>query len=228
MNFSTSKIVCNIFIKTINIKVKVSACLPRSREEIYLHTFLPSILVGIKWSDSLPCHFSPRNTPRTHLIEGSWVGPKAGLDNSAEEKSILLLSGIRPGFLSSPAHCLVTTLSYASSSPVIWDMLLFAASWHDGIVIKFLDGYHHGNWMTVVTLSSGLQRDLPWTSRLPIMELMQDVTCDSHIKQNWNWSLWLHEAYSKWTTACLAGLASTPQPQGHHIYIWTSKLQNVT
>jgi len=51
--------------------------------------------------------------------------------------------------------------------------------------------------------------------------------CDSHIKKNWRWSLWLHETYSKWTRACLAELTSTPLPQGQHIYIWTSQLQNV-
>jgi len=39
--------------------------------EVYLHTFLLSTLVGIKWSASLPIHFSPGNTPGTHLIKGN-------------------------------------------------------------------------------------------------------------------------------------------------------------
>jgi len=72
-----------------------------------------------------------------------------------------------------------------------------------------------------------LQGDLTGPSGLPIMEFMQDVTFDSHIKQNWKWSLWLHETYSKRTRACLAGLTSTPLSQGHHIDIWTSQLQNI-
>jgi len=66
---------------------------------------------------SLTNHFSPGNTPGTHLIEGGWVGPKAVLDSSGVEKNILLLPGIKPGFLSSPVHSLVTILSYASTSP---------------------------------------------------------------------------------------------------------------
>jgi len=49
------------------------------------------------------------------------------------------------------------------------------------------------------------------------MELMKDVTCVSHIKMVWRWILWFHETYSKWTRACLAGVASTPLPQGQHM-----------
>ena len=41
------------------------------------------------------------------------MGPKAGLEISAKEKNTLLQPGIKPGFLSSPVHSLVTILSYA-------------------------------------------------------------------------------------------------------------------
>ena len=41
--------------------------------EVYFHTFLLRILVGIRWSASLPSHVNPDKTPGTHLIEGSWV-----------------------------------------------------------------------------------------------------------------------------------------------------------
>ena len=41
--------------------------------EVYFHTFLLRILVGIRWSASLPSHVSPGKTPGTHLIEGSCV-----------------------------------------------------------------------------------------------------------------------------------------------------------
>ena len=62
-------------------------------------------------------------------------------------------------------------------------MLLFAASWHDGIHNKFLDGYHHGKWMTMIILFNGFKGDLTWISGLLIMDLMKDVTCDAHIKK---------------------------------------------
>ena len=105
-------------------------------------------------------------------------------------------------------------------------MLPFAA--HGMITdIKLLDAYHYGKWMTVVILISGFNGNLSWTSGLLIMELMKDVTCDPHIKKNWSWSLWIHETYSKWTSAHLAGMASSPLPQGQHAYIWTSQLQNI-
>jgi len=79
----------------------------------------------------------------------------------------------------------------------------------------------------MVILFNGFKDDLTCTAGLLIMELIKDVTCDSHIKKNWRWSLWLHETYSKWTRACLEGVASTSLPQGQHIYIWTSQLQNI-
>ena len=41
--------------------------------KVHLHTFLPRILVGIRWSDALPNHVNPGNTPGTNLIEGRWV-----------------------------------------------------------------------------------------------------------------------------------------------------------
>ena len=39
----------------------------RGGGEVYLHTCLLSIPVGIKWPASVPSHFSPGNTPATHL-----------------------------------------------------------------------------------------------------------------------------------------------------------------
>ena len=83
------------------------------------------------------------------------MGSKVGLDTSGGEKNILLLPRIKPGFLSSPVHSPVTILSY---------MLLFTASRHDSIDIKFLDGLHHGKWMTVVILFNSFKGDLPWNS----------------------------------------------------------------
>jgi hypothetical protein len=46
-----------------------------------LHIFLTSALVGGEWSTSDPCRF----TPGTHWI-GSWVDPRAGLDNLERRK----------------------------------------------------------------------------------------------------------------------------------------------
>jgi len=47
--------------------------------EVYLHTFLPLILVGIKWSASLSSHFRPgnnRNPLSKRQLSGSqsWSG----------------------------------------------------------------------------------------------------------------------------------------------------------
>jgi hypothetical protein len=41
--------------------------------------FLTSALDGGEWSAPCPCHFTPRETARTHCI-GSWVGRRGGLD----------------------------------------------------------------------------------------------------------------------------------------------------
>jgi len=82
------------------------------------------------------------------------------LSISGGEKNILLLPEIKPRLLGSPGHSPVTIMSYASPSPPTLHMLLFDASWHDGIDIKFLVGYHHGNLMIVATVFNGFKGDL--------------------------------------------------------------------
>jgi hypothetical protein len=48
--------------------------------DVLTHIFLTSALVGGEWSASRPDRFTPgERAPGTHWI-GSWVGPRAGLD----------------------------------------------------------------------------------------------------------------------------------------------------
>jgi hypothetical protein len=59
---------------------------------IYIHIFLASALVGVEWSASRPCRFTPEErAPGTHWI-GGWVGPRAGLDNVEKRKFLTLPS----------------------------------------------------------------------------------------------------------------------------------------
>jgi hypothetical protein len=55
--------------------------------------FLTSALAGGEWSVSRPCRFRPgERAPGTHWI-GSWVDPRAGLDD-VENRKFLTLPGL--------------------------------------------------------------------------------------------------------------------------------------
>jgi hypothetical protein len=67
-----------------------------------MYSFLSSALVGGEWSASCPSHFAPREgAPSTHWI-GSWVSPRAGLDDMKRRK-ILPLPGLKLQPLGHPA-----------------------------------------------------------------------------------------------------------------------------
>jgi hypothetical protein len=52
--------------------------------------FLTSALVGVEWSASRPCHFTPmKRAPGTRWILG-WVDPRAGLDDLEKRKFFTL------------------------------------------------------------------------------------------------------------------------------------------
>jgi hypothetical protein len=53
--------------------------------DVYIHVFLPSVLVGCEWSASRP----GRSNPFAHWIE-SWVAPSDGL-NDVEKRKFLTL-----------------------------------------------------------------------------------------------------------------------------------------
>jgi hypothetical protein len=53
--------------------------------DVQIHLFLTSALVGGEWSASRPWRF----TPGTHFI-GSWVDPRAGLDDMEKLKCLTL------------------------------------------------------------------------------------------------------------------------------------------
>jgi hypothetical protein len=61
--------------------------------DVWIHIFLTSALAGGEWSASHPCRFTPRErAPGTHWI-GSWVSPRAGLDD-VEKRKFLTLPGL--------------------------------------------------------------------------------------------------------------------------------------
>jgi hypothetical protein len=57
---------------------------------LYIHIFLTSALAAGEWSDSRPGRFTPgEGAPGTHWI-GSWVEPRAGLDDVEKRKLLTL------------------------------------------------------------------------------------------------------------------------------------------
>jgi hypothetical protein len=57
-------------------------------EDVYIHVFLTSALVGGEWSTSRPGRSIPgERVPGTHWT-GEWVNPRVGLDDM-EKKKIL-------------------------------------------------------------------------------------------------------------------------------------------
>jgi hypothetical protein len=59
--------------------------------DVQIHIFLISALVGVEWSASRPCRFTPgERTPGTHWI-GGWVDHRAGLDDLEKWKFLTLL-----------------------------------------------------------------------------------------------------------------------------------------
>jgi hypothetical protein len=65
--------------------------------DVFIHVFLTSALVGGKWSPP-----PGERAASTHWI-GSWVGPRAGLDN-VEKRKFLTLPGLVLWPLSCPAR----------------------------------------------------------------------------------------------------------------------------
>jgi hypothetical protein len=60
---------------------------------VYIHTFVPPALVGGEWSASRHCRFiSGERANGTRWI-GSWVGPRAGLEN-VEKRKFLTQQGL--------------------------------------------------------------------------------------------------------------------------------------
>jgi hypothetical protein len=59
----------------------------------YIHVYLTSVLVGGEWSASRPGRLTLGvRAPGTHWI-GSWVGPRAGLDD-VEKRKFFTLPGL--------------------------------------------------------------------------------------------------------------------------------------
>jgi hypothetical protein len=58
--------------------------------DVYIHIFLASALAGGEWSVSRPGRFiSGGRAAGTHWI-GSWVGPRAGMDDVEKRKFLTL------------------------------------------------------------------------------------------------------------------------------------------
>jgi hypothetical protein len=67
------------------------------------HIILIFALVGCNWSASRLCRFTPgERTPGTHWI-GSWVGPRAGMDD-VEKRKLSILQGLEVRLLGRPAR----------------------------------------------------------------------------------------------------------------------------
>jgi hypothetical protein len=86
--------------------------LRRKWVEVWFHILLTSALVGSAWLSSLSICFTPGETsPSTHWIE-EWVGPSRC--GPCERRNLVPLLGIKPSFLGSLAHGLVTILTELS------------------------------------------------------------------------------------------------------------------
>jgi hypothetical protein len=85
--------------------------------DVEIYVFLTSALVGGEWSASRPGHFNPRgNISGTQWI-GSWVGPRAGLDD-VDEREILTLPGLELRPLGRPNHIQSLYLLSFPGSPI--------------------------------------------------------------------------------------------------------------
>jgi hypothetical protein len=92
--------------------------------DVLIHVFLTSALIGGEWSASHPGRFTPgKRAPRTHWI-GSWVDPRAGLDD-VEKRKFLTLPGLELRPLDCPARSQsLYRLSYPGSSSRRGDSLI--------------------------------------------------------------------------------------------------------
>jgi hypothetical protein len=71
--------------------------------DVYIHIFLTSALVGVEWSASRPCRFTPgESAPGTHWM-GGWKGPRIGL-NDVKKRKLLTLLGLKLQPLGRPAR----------------------------------------------------------------------------------------------------------------------------
>jgi hypothetical protein len=61
--------------------------------DVYIHAFLTLALVGDEWSASRPSRFTSEETATGTLRIGSWVGPRAGLDE-VEKRKFLTVPGL--------------------------------------------------------------------------------------------------------------------------------------
>jgi hypothetical protein len=58
--------------------------------DVEIHISLTSALVGVEWSASRPCCFTPgERAPCTNLV-GGWMNPRAGLDDVEKKKFLTL------------------------------------------------------------------------------------------------------------------------------------------
>jgi hypothetical protein len=71
--------------------------------DVWINIFLTSVLVVGEWSVSRPGRFAVGGrAPGTHWI-GSWVDPRAGLDD-LEKRKLLTLPGFKLRPLGRPSH----------------------------------------------------------------------------------------------------------------------------
>jgi hypothetical protein len=80
---------CMFIITLCTWLIKHYAMKAYGRENVLIHIFLISALVGGEWSASRPGRFTPgERAPGTHWI-GRWLGPTDGLDDVEERKFCL-------------------------------------------------------------------------------------------------------------------------------------------
>jgi hypothetical protein len=90
-------------------------------EDVYIHIFLTSALVGDEWSASRPDRFTPgERAPGTQWI-GGWMGPRADMDD-VENRKFLTLPGLELRPLDRPSRSQsLYRLSYLGSHLVLID-----------------------------------------------------------------------------------------------------------
>jgi hypothetical protein len=82
--------------------------------DVYIHTFLISVLAGGEQSASRPGGFTPEErAPGTHWI-GLWVDPRAGLDDVEKRKFFTL-----PGFELRPSVVQPVASRYTGSCRIV-------------------------------------------------------------------------------------------------------------
>ena len=123
----------------------MSAIMAQGGAEVYLHSFVPSIKLELSDQLCSPAILA-QGTPRNPLNRSQLSGFQSCSGQFQRGEKYLAPARNETRFLSSPVHSLVTIITELCwlITTSITHMLLFADSWHDSIVIIFLDGYHHG------------------------------------------------------------------------------------